>query len=120
MADYSKVKNRLLKEYLPDMVGMWAIYGEDSNCDLGGPHHEPHLETVTGTYKNVVEYALTLPNFFTWGYGGCIIRKELPENLINVDNLKSQRVTELECERAKLQFHLKEIEKEIQTLIRKK
>jgi hypothetical protein len=120
MADHSHVRARLLKEYSPNTQGTWEIRGEDPNCDLGGHHHEPKLEVVTGTYKNVVEYALTLPNFFQWGSGGRIIRMDPPADIINVDNMRNPRVVELEDERRDLHARLKEIESELQTLLRKK
>lgn len=60
---------RLLENYSPDEHGTWKIFGEDHNAELAGPHSEPKLKTVTGTYKNVVEYALTLDGFFSWGSG---------------------------------------------------
>ena len=120
MSDHSHVRTRLLKEYSPNTTGTWEIRGEDPNCDLGGHHHEPKLETVTGTYKNVVEYALTLPNFFSWGGGGRIIKVDPPSNMVNVDTLRNPRVLELEEERRQHQARLKEIETELSILIRKK
>jgi len=119
MADYEHIRARLLKDYPAETVGTWEIRGEDPNCDLGGHHHEPRLETVTGTYKNVVEYALTLPNFFTWGGGGRIVRRDPPTNLVNVDKLVNPKVLKLEEERRNIQARLKEIEAEIAQLVRK-
>lgn len=120
MADHSHARKRLLERYPANTQGTWEIRGEDPNCDLGGYHHEPKLEVVTGTYKNVVEYALTLPNFFGWGSGGSIVRIDPPTDIVNVDNLRNPRVVELEDERRELQGRLKDIEKELQTLLRKK
>lgn len=50
----------------------WDIYGEDSNCDLGGYHHEPFIETVHGYLIDVIKYAVTLKSFYSWGAGGRI------------------------------------------------
>lgn len=62
----------LLKKHTLGEVGTWRIFGEDSNCDLGGSHHEPDLGYVKGTLKKVIEYAVELPNFWQWGGGGRI------------------------------------------------
>jgi hypothetical protein len=111
------VRNRLLAGRNPDEQGVWDIHGEDPNCDLGGHHHEPFLETVSGTYRNVVEYAIGLRGFFNWGSGGSIKRRNPPGNIRNVDQLKNPRVLKLESERLILQDRLKEIEKEISGLV---
>lgn len=106
------VRKRLLEVHPPDTFGTWRILGEDPNCDWGGGHHEPELETVTGTYANVVEYAITLRGFFQWGSGGRIIK--MPNQYKNVDNVvNNPRIKELEKERAKLQARIKDIEKEL-------
>ena len=116
-AYHAASRSRLLKLYKPNEQGVWKIYGEDPNCDLGGAHHEPWLETVSGTYSKVVEYALTLPRFYSWGSGGRIVKDNPPTNIRNVDQMTSPRVLELEEERSKLQGRLKEIEKEINSLV---
>lgn len=53
-------------------TGIWRICGEDPNCDYGGPHYQPYLETVEGKLEDVIAYAVELPHFFTWGGGGTI------------------------------------------------
>lgn len=64
-----RTRKRLLEEVKdPNAEGEWEIYGEDPNCDMGGHHHTPYLCTVSGTYKDVVEYALGLRGFYSWGY----------------------------------------------------
>ena len=117
MADHSHVRTRLLKDYPADAQGTWQILGEDPNCDFGGPHHEPELEVVTGTYKNVVEYALTLPRFFNWGGGGRIKLMTPPKGLVNVDTLKSPEVLKLEEERKQLQDRLRTIESDLKSIV---
>lgn len=79
-------REELNKLYHPEEEGCWEILGEDPNCDLGGYHNQPCLGIVLGTYKNVVNYALTLPSFFSWGGGG-IIRRVSYRNGINVDKI---------------------------------
>lgn len=67
----------LTKKYPLSSFGVWRITGEDPNCDLGGHHHEPDLGTVTGVLEEVVEYAVSLGGFFTWGGGGRIIKLDI-------------------------------------------
>ena len=108
---------RLLKEHNPNEVSIWEIRGEDPNPDLGGSHSEPLLETVSGTYRNVVEYALKIPRFYSWGSGGRIINVKPPTNIVNVDKLVDSRVVALEAERAKLFARLEEIDLEIRNIV---
>jgi hypothetical protein len=107
---------RLLENYNAEEQGTWNIFGEDQNAELTGPHHEPKLVVVSGTYKNVVEYALTLNDFFSWGRGGRIQKKTCQSKLTNVDLLVKPKVLVLEAERKKLQSRIWEIENEISTL----
>lgn len=114
--DHSHIRKRLFEQYNPEETGTWRILGEDPNCDWGGSHHEPELETVTGTYKNVVEYALTLRNFFTWGGGGRILK--LPSDVKDVDKLpRNPQVAKLEAERSTLRERLAQIEDELKKLV---
>ena len=55
-----------------DTYGIWKVYGEDSNCDMGGHHHEPFLGKVKGSLKQAIQWAVKHPRFFTWGGGGRI------------------------------------------------
>ena len=64
----------LFHKHKLDEEGVWEIYGEDPNCDFGGPHHTPKLGTFSGKLSNVLEIALQLSNFYTWGGGGEIIK----------------------------------------------
>lgn len=70
-------RDKLLEAHPLDEEGTWEIRGEDPNCDWGGHHHEPQLAIVSGRYGDVVEQALKLPRFFTWGAGGRIIKVEV-------------------------------------------
>jgi len=76
-----RTRIELLKEYKAKESGIWRIFGEDPNCDLGGPHHCPELDTVEGAYGDIVEYALKLPGFFIWGHGGRIGKLPKPKKI---------------------------------------
>jgi hypothetical protein len=115
----SKNKNarvRLLGNYSSEEQGTWTIFGEDHNADGGGPHSEPKLEVVNGTYKNVVEYALNLKGFFSWGRGGRISKKACQTKLTNVDLLVDPKILVLEKERSQLRLRLREVEDELSLL----
>lgn len=75
---YMKTYNykELVRQYDYGDAGVWQIYGEDPNCDLGGSHVRPLLATVEGEFSEVLAYAVALPNFFLWGFGGSINKVE--------------------------------------------
>lgn len=116
MNNHEHVRERLLRDHSPNEFGTWKIKGEDPNCDFGGHHHEPELETVTGTYANVVEYALTLSGFFQWGGGGRIEKVSATKNIDNVIN--NPRIKKLEEERKQLEDRLNTIDDELERLNR--
>ena len=60
----------LMKKHALEDVGVWQVYGEDPNCDLGGSHHQPLLGTFSGKLKNIVAKGVTMQRFWTWGAGG--------------------------------------------------
>lgn len=62
---------------------VYAVYGEDPNCDMGGSHHTPFLGNVEGTFIEVLEYAANnFPRFYEWGGGGHIVPvKDLKESV---------------------------------------
>lgn len=107
-----KARDRLLENYSPNDYGTWTIYGEEIST---GYHDEPKLDTVTGTYKNVIEYALTLNGFFHWGRGGRIEKKIREHNLYDVDSLYNSKVACLRAEKERLESRLLEIEQAIST-----
>lgn len=117
-----RVRAKLLQKYASTEQGRWKIFGEDSNADLGGSHFTPLLEEVTGTYANVVEYALQLDGFYQWGGGGDIERSDPPppQKFRNVDNVKSlaklRDLKDLKEQKAELQTRLLKVEKEIASL----
>lgn len=51
---------------------IYAVYGEDENCDMGGYHSNPLLGYVEGSYQDVLEYAKKMNGFYAWGAGGYI------------------------------------------------
>jgi hypothetical protein len=63
---------RLREKHSLDEEGTWRIRGEDPNCDMGGHHYQPDLGTVEGKLSDVVEHAVNLSGFYTWGGGGDI------------------------------------------------
>lgn len=65
---------RLCEKYSLDEEGTWHILGEDPNCDFGGHHYQPELGTVEGKLRDVVEHAVNLKHFYTWGGGGDITK----------------------------------------------
>lgn len=111
MSDHSYVRDRLLKAHGPDETGAWHIYGEDPNCDLGGPHHEPYLGVVEGKYSEVVEHALKMPHFFTWGGGGRI-DKAMIEKITYAEPPKPTK-KQLRAEKKRLQKRIQEIDAEL-------
>ena len=77
----SLIAGRTLEDY-----GVWQVFGEDSNPDLGGYHHTPLLATCEGKLGDVIEYAVDLPGFWTWGGGGeikkiCVVKVDAAANL---------------------------------------
>lgn len=68
---------KMLEKHSLDEYGQWEIFGEDPNCDFGGHHHTPYLQTVEGTLDAVINYAVELPAFWQWGAGGEIIKTEV-------------------------------------------
>ena len=68
---------KLLAKHSLNEVGTWRIRGEDPNCDFGGAHYQPELGTVEGRLEDVIRYAVKLPDFYTWGNGGDILKVEI-------------------------------------------
>lgn len=110
MSDNNHIRQKLLTEYHPQEKGTWRILGEDPNCDFGGHHHEPDLGSVTGTYENVVDYALNLKGFFQWGGGGRIV-KVTPT--LNVDKLQSAKVRQLNLQKTRLEHEIASLTKQL-------
>lgn len=63
---------KLLEEHTLNDYSVWRVSGEDPNCDISGPHHNPYLGTYEGRLGDVIAIAVELPDFWTWGGGGKI------------------------------------------------
>ena len=98
--------------------GVWLIFGEDPNCDLGGIHRKPLLATVSGQFIHAVHYAVELLGFYAWGSGccgGCVTALKPPEikqvfvdswRLIIENHEKKEKKEKIEQEIAKLKEQL--------------
>jgi len=76
----------LLDKHSLEEYGIWQVKGEDPNCDFGGHHYQPDLGIYEGKLYDVITVAVELPNFWTWGGGGDIIKK----NLEKIDSKTAQ------------------------------
>jgi hypothetical protein len=67
-----------------DKEGIFRVLGEDPNSGFAGPHNMPELGIFRGKFRDVAKYAVSLDNFWQWGYGGSIteiVTKEIkPES----------------------------------------
>lgn len=84
---------RLLEHHALDEYGKWEVFGEDPNCDFGGPHVQPYLGLLEGSLPDVIAEAVEMPGFWRWGFGGEIkkavtgIARVVRKPLILDDNL---------------------------------
>lgn len=70
---------KLLEKHNLSETGLWQVFGEDPNCDLHGEHHQPDLGIFEGSLKDVINLAIELPSFWTWGSGGNIVKVVIRE-----------------------------------------
>lgn len=103
----------LMLEHTLDEYGVWEVRGEDQNCDLGGSHHMPFLGRFEGTLSDIIDYAVDLPNFWTWGGGGEIRKSSAIKKIDNKTNIKRKKLQE---EYELLSKKLEAIKKEIDSL----
>ena len=96
----------LLKKYTLESYGTWKVRGEDPNPDMGGHHYQPDLGMFEGTLGDVIDYAVTLPNFWAWGSGGDITFVPTPRK---IDKNTTQIVEELRSKKASLETELAEV-----------
>ena len=68
---------QLLRSHSLSESGIWEVFGEDPNCDMGGHHHEPYLGKFSGTLEDVIRHAVTMSGFWQWGGGGRIRRSDV-------------------------------------------
>lgn len=119
----------LLSKYSLDEEGTWEVRGEDPNCDFGGYHHEPFLGYYKGKLRDVIELAVELPGFWSWGSGGRIIKarpRKVTKVVAKVERRSDDEVKKLENKLAKkreledrfalLQQEMKALSEEIKKL----
>lgn len=96
----------LIKDH-PDLNehGIWEVKGEDPNCDFGGHHHQPLLGHYEGKLIDVINIAVELPKFWTWGAGGSIAKIDLKKAYTNT-NARKQKLTN----------QIKELEQQLHSL----
>ena len=67
----------LAEQHSLNEIGIWQVKGEDPNCDFGGSHHEPDLGLYEGRLETIIQIAILLPGFWSWGGGGRIVKTEI-------------------------------------------
>lgn len=85
--EYTKVSyagRKLLEKHDLVEYGIWTVRGEDPNPDMGGSHFQPFLGVFEGHLDHVIEAAVKLDRFWSWGGGGTIEK-------IHVINVSSGR-----------------------------
>lgn len=108
----SRAWERLKDKYPAKQHGIWQIFGEDSNADLGGGHSTPLLDTVESTYEVALVHAFSLPRFFSWGGGGEVVEFKTPL-VTRLDGESIKKRSKLLAEKEKITARLAEIEKEL-------
>lgn len=104
---------RLLDNHSLTEYGVWRIFGEDPNCDFGGSHHQPELGIVEGKLEDVIEHAVELNNFWTWGGGGSIVKQG---KVLTVNAGTSAKRRRLQDEKRTLEEQLKKLNAELEEL----
>jgi hypothetical protein len=87
-------------------IGTWHIRGEDPNCDMGGPHSQPHLGYAKGKLSDVINMAVDIPHFFTWGAGGTITKIE---PVLDASSEANQERARLRARKMQLEAELESI-----------
>lgn len=100
---------RLMESGNRGKVGTWHVTGEDPNCDLGGPHYEPSMGYYDGKFEDIVEMALRMPGFFSWGYGGDV--KAIKVSKVDKTTIKQKAETRSRI--AKLEAELKQLKEDL-------
>lgn len=67
----------LLANHPLDEWAFWEVFGEDENADWGGSHYQPSLGIFWGSLDEVINHAVSLPRFWTWGAGGRIQKRTI-------------------------------------------
>lgn len=103
---------KLLEKHSLEDEGTWEVLGEDPNCDLGGHHYQPRLGVYTGKLRDVIEMAVEMGSFWTWGSGGDIN----PIKVTKVDASSTKiRIQLMERERA-LKEELEQVQRKLKSL----
>jgi len=105
---------QLLEKHSLSEEGLWQVYGEDSNADFHGSHHQPLIGTFQGKLQDVIRHAVMMNSFWQWGAGGNI--KKLDIATIDMAHVEAKEAEEralllaqAEQERARL---LQQMERE--------
>ena len=89
--------------------GVWQVFGEDPNCDLGGAHYRPDLGIYEGRLEDIIRMAVELPGFWQWGGGGDFRSVQIK----SVADMS--RTLELNAELKTLKERIADIEKELKS-----
>lgn len=108
---------RLISNHSLTEEGVWDIYGEDPNCDMGGSHSQPYLGRVSGRLQDVIEFAEQLSGFWQWGAGG-EIRKYNPPNVkhIKPGEYSAAATKRRSEEKADIQRQIEELQEKLNKL----
>jgi hypothetical protein len=102
----------LVKKHKMDEYGFWKIRGADNNPDFGGSHYQADLGTFEGKLEDIINYAVTLPGFWSWGSGD-IDKVNKP---IKIDAQSSARRIKVEQRIKELKQSLKDAEEELKSI----
>lgn len=109
-----QVKANLFDGRSKTEFGIWVVKGEDPNCDMQGIHIKPILGYFEGCLQNVIDMAVILPRFFSWGAGGSVeaITIQSCTSVTVKERVKLiQRQAELEQEKTNIDQELKRLDK---------
>lgn len=114
LQDYLKTYagRELMKRHSLDDEGTWEVLGEDPNCDWGGHHYQPRLGVFTGKLRDILEMAVEMGSFWTWGAGGNI-------NLLSITKVDASTVKkrlELTERERQLKEELADVQQAIKSL----
>lgn len=103
---------KLLEKHSLDDEGTWEVLGEDLNCDLGGNHYHPRLGIYTGKLRDIIEMAVEMGSFWTWGAGGSI----QPVKVAKVDASTVKARAKLIEREQQLKQELEEVQRSLKSL----
>lgn len=88
----------LLKDHKFSDEGIWEIIGEDNNTSMQGCADAPSLGIVEGKLMDVINYAVNIPRFYSWGTGGYIkpigpIKKITSNTVAEMARIREQLAT---------------------------